>query len=135
MSIVELHVVEKKATKMVKTSIVGFCYGCQTMHYKGEQYQEDGKMWCKHTGRLVDTSGFHPPIAIEIPQSWLDAALAGPDAMVEDEEEMPTQAEQIAMHMENLADLFGIDTVKHQARLGELVAQMVLLAQESEVRA
>lgn len=128
--------VAEKQKKIVKTSLVGYCYGCQTFHYKGEQYQEGGKTWCKHTGSLVDTTGFHPPIPVEIPQSWLDAALAGPDAMVEVEDDLPTLTEQITAHMEDLADLFGIDTQKHQARWNELVSQMIALAEGevSEVR-
>ena len=123
-----------KASKMVKTSLFGYCYGCQTVHYAGEQYRDNGKYYCKHRGSRVDP--FHPPIPIEIPQEWLDEALEDLDEPREPKEDFaqPSRTEQIIEHLEMVATIFDVDIDQHSETWKSIVAQFLDIADVKEAK-
>lgn len=120
-----------KQKNMVKTSIVGFCYGCQSAHYKEETFKENGDLYCKRTGRFVDTKGFGEPEIVEADPDWFEVTTEA----AEHEDPKPlSRAEQIEDHMESLAMLFEIDIEKHQKHWEYLVSQFIALADTKQPR-
>jgi len=117
-----------KEKKKVKKSLVGYCYGCDTTHFTGEQYLENGRMYCKHRGSPIDP--FHPPIPVEVPQEDIDEALASLKKTKEprEKDDPPTREEQIIEHLEMIANIFEIDIEQHDITWKNIVEQFLEIA-------
>jgi len=128
--------VEKKQKKIVKTSLVGFCWPCQDTHIKEETYRENGELCCKRTGRVLVTDGFHPPIPIEASQWDIEKTLASwsHDEPVEETPEPLSRTEEVEDFLETLACMYDIDTEGHKAHWEYLVSQVVALVDTKKPR-
>lgn len=128
--------VAEKQKKIVKTSLVGFCWPCQDAHIKEETFREDGKLCCKRTGRFLETSGFHPPIPIEATQWDIEKTLASWESG-EPAEEIPeplSRTDEVKDFLETLAAIYDIDTEEHKAHWEYLVSQVVALVDSKKPR-
>lgn len=126
----------KKQKKMVKTSLVGFCWPCQQAHIKEETYRENGELCCKRVGYRLLIEGFHPPIPIEACQEDIEKTLAswGSDEPIEESTEPLSRTEEIEEFLGTLALIYDIDTEKHQKHWEYLVSQFIALADTKQPR-
>lgn len=124
------------AKKMVKTSLVGFCYPCQEAHIKEETFREKGELYCKRTGSLIyATDGMKPPIPVEVPQDDIEETLAAWSSEEPVEKPKPlSRTEQVEEFLDSLALMYDIDTEKHQKHWEYLVSQIVTLVDSKKPR-
>lgn len=126
----------KKQKKIVKKSLVGFCWPCQQAHIKEETYRENGELCCKRVGYRLLTEGFHPPIPIEADQEDIEKTLASWESVepVEEKHEPLSRTEEVEEFLDTLALIYDIDTEKHKAHWEYLVSQVVALVDSKKPR-
>lgn len=128
--------------RMVKTSIVGFCWGCQSFHYREEAYRDDGDLCCKRTGGILETGGHHPPIPVEVPEEDLEYLTADDKALKEDEEakgiqrlrsvRTPPLESQIRDGLESIAFMLGVSTDDHEEAMQAMVTQFMEIVEKEK---
>jgi len=125
----------KAQKKIVKTSLVGFCWPCQRAHIKEETYREKGELYCKRVGYHLLTDGFRPPIPIEMPQEDIEETLASWESGEPVEESEPvSRTEEVKDFLETLALMYDIDMEGHQKHWDYIVSQVIALVDTKKPR-